>query len=74
MIYERRIAHAHCYNGYDYDRPIAQQNCPCEREDFEWYVQNMVGHLHDGIDHFSSCSYWNSFSLVFAFLSLVRFK
>ncbi|KAJ7384237.1 Sortilin- receptor [Desmophyllum pertusum] len=27
-IYERRIAHAHCYNGYDYDRPITHENCP----------------------------------------------
>ena len=36
MVYERRIAHAHCFNGYDYDRPVAQENCPCEREDFEW--------------------------------------
>ncbi|EDO45218.1 predicted protein [Nematostella vectensis] len=34
-IYERRIAHAHCFNGYDYDRPITEQNCPCTREDFE---------------------------------------
>ncbi|KAJ7384240.1 Sortilin- receptor [Desmophyllum pertusum] len=34
-IYKRRIAHAHCYNGYDYDRPIMQHNCPCDREDFE---------------------------------------
>lgn len=35
MIYERRIAHAHCYNGYDYDRPLRQENCPCDREDFQ---------------------------------------
>ncbi|XP_029186888.2 sortilin-related receptor-like [Acropora millepora] len=35
MTYERRIAHAHCYNGYDYDRPLVQENCPCDREDFQ---------------------------------------
>ncbi|XP_072048711.1 LOW QUALITY PROTEIN: sortilin-related receptor-like [Amphiura filiformis] len=34
-IYERRIAHAHCFNGRDYDRPISVQNCSCEREDYE---------------------------------------
>ncbi|XP_022107466.1 sortilin-related receptor-like [Acanthaster planci] len=35
MIFERRIAHAVCYNGRDYDRPISVQNCTCDREDFE---------------------------------------
>ncbi|XP_019620636.1 PREDICTED: sortilin-related receptor-like isoform X1 [Branchiostoma belcheri] len=34
-VYERRIAHAKCYNGRDYDRPIRSQNCTCSREDFE---------------------------------------
>ena len=42
MIYERRIAHAHCYNGYDYDRPLLQENCPCDREDFQWCVRSGV--------------------------------
>ncbi|XP_038062779.1 sortilin-related receptor-like isoform X2 [Patiria miniata] len=35
MVYERRIAHAVCYNGRNYDRPISVQNCSCDREDFE---------------------------------------
>jgi len=34
-VYKRRITHAHCYNGYDYDQPITHQNCSCNREDFE---------------------------------------
>ncbi|XP_078593117.1 sortilin-related receptor-like isoform X1 [Branchiostoma floridae x Branchiostoma japonicum] len=34
-VYERRIAHAKCYNGRNYDRPIRSQNCTCTREDFE---------------------------------------
>ena len=36
MVYERRIAHAVCYNGQNYDRPVSVQNCTCERENFEW--------------------------------------
>ena len=35
-VYERRISHAHCYSGYNYDRPLTQRSCPCDREDFEW--------------------------------------
>jgi len=35
-VYKKRIAHAHCYNGYDFDRPISVQNCECTRDDFEW--------------------------------------
>ncbi|XP_033641107.1 sortilin-related receptor-like isoform X1 [Asterias rubens] len=35
MVYERRIAHAVCYNGQNYDRPVSVQNCTCERENFE---------------------------------------
>ena len=33
--YERRIPHANCYNGIDYDRPISTENCPCIVEDYE---------------------------------------
>jgi len=35
-VYERRIAHADCYNGRDYDRTILEKNCTCDRTDFEW--------------------------------------
>ncbi len=35
MVFERRIAHAVCYNGQNYDRPVSVQSCTCEREDFE---------------------------------------
>ena len=34
-VYERRIAHAECYNGRDYDRTIVEKNCTCDRTDFE---------------------------------------
>uniref|UniRef100_A0ABM0M9V2 Sortilin-related receptor-like n=1 Tax=Saccoglossus kowalevskii TaxID=10224 RepID=A0ABM0M9V2_SACKO len=34
-VYERRIAHAKCYNGKDYDRPVSTVLCPCTREDYE---------------------------------------
>lgn len=33
--YERRIPHANCYNGEDYERVISAENCPCQRSDFE---------------------------------------
>ncbi|GAB6018639.1 hypothetical protein CHUAL_000319 [Chamberlinius hualienensis] len=33
--YERRIPHANCYNGEDYERVISVENCPCQRSDFE---------------------------------------
>ncbi|KAL5019680.1 hypothetical protein ScPMuIL_002572 [Solemya velum] len=35
-VYERRIAHALCYNGERYEREVKQQNCSCRRDDFEW--------------------------------------
>lgn len=35
QVYERRIPHANCYNGIDYDRPVSVENCPCNRDDFE---------------------------------------
>ncbi|XP_078381129.1 uncharacterized protein LOC144663915 isoform X2 [Oculina patagonica] len=54
-IYERRIAHAHCYNGYDYDRSITQQNCPCDRKDFECDV----GYIED--DRNNECK-WDTSS------------
>ncbi|XP_033100199.1 sortilin-related receptor-like [Anneissia japonica] len=33
--YKRRLTHAHCYNGMNYDRPISTQNCSCTRDDYE---------------------------------------
>lgn len=33
--YQRRKAHANCYNGIDYDRPIRQEICSCNSWDFE---------------------------------------
>ncbi|XP_070547805.1 sortilin-related receptor-like [Ptychodera flava] len=35
QTFERRIAHAKCFNGQDYDRPITEEYCLCTREDFE---------------------------------------
>lgn len=35
QVYERRIPHSNCYNGVNYDRPVAVENCPCDRDDFE---------------------------------------
>ncbi|XP_077985900.1 sortilin-related receptor-like [Glandiceps talaboti] len=35
QTFERRIAHAICFNGEDYDRPISETSCACIREDFE---------------------------------------
>uniref|UniRef100_S4RF03 Sortilin related receptor 1 n=1 Tax=Petromyzon marinus TaxID=7757 RepID=S4RF03_PETMA len=34
-VYKRRTAHALCFNGEDFDRPIMSSNCSCTREDFE---------------------------------------
>lgn len=34
-VYERRLSHANCFNGRDYDREIVEKNCSCTREDFE---------------------------------------
>nr|XP_033774457.1 sortilin-related receptor isoform X1 [Geotrypetes seraphini] len=34
-IFKRRISHATCFNGEDFDRPIVVSNCSCTREDFE---------------------------------------
>lgn len=34
-VFERRIAHADCYNGRDYDREVVEKNCSCSREDYE---------------------------------------
>ena len=38
MVFERRRAHSLCYNGRNYDREIAQLNCSCTVEDYEWWV------------------------------------
>ncbi|XP_041425155.1 sortilin-related receptor isoform X2 [Xenopus laevis] len=34
-VFKRRTAHATCFNGEDFDRPITVSNCSCTREDFE---------------------------------------
>lgn len=36
LVIERRIAHAACFNGRNYDRTIVEKNCSCTREDYEW--------------------------------------
>lgn len=33
--YQRRAAHARCYNGRNYDRPVRSEVCECGRWDFE---------------------------------------
>ncbi|XP_059482311.1 sortilin-related receptor-like [Neocloeon triangulifer] len=33
--YQRRVPHARCYNGKDYDRPVKMEICECDAEDFE---------------------------------------
>lgn len=33
--YQRRAAHAKCYNGKSYDRPVRSEVCECGRWDFE---------------------------------------
>lgn len=33
--YQRRIPHANCYNGQNYDRPVKKVVCECTRQDFE---------------------------------------
>ena len=38
LVIERRIPHADCFNGRDYDREITLRNCSCTRQDFEWCV------------------------------------
>lgn len=35
LVIERRIAHAACFNGRNYDRTIVEKNCSCTREDYE---------------------------------------
>jgi hypothetical protein len=40
--YERRVAHANCYNGQNYDRPIKMETCLCDFEDFEWFVNYKI--------------------------------
>lgn len=37
-VFERRIAHTSCYSGVNYERPVKIENCPCDREDYEWYI------------------------------------
>ncbi|XP_051788146.1 sortilin-related receptor isoform X1 [Erpetoichthys calabaricus] len=33
--FKRRISHATCFNGEDFDRPVSISNCSCTREDYE---------------------------------------
>lgn len=35
VTYQRRLAHANCYNGLDYVRSTTVDNCQCHQEDFE---------------------------------------
>ncbi|KAG2470136.1 SORL protein, partial [Polypterus senegalus] len=35
--FRRRISHATCFNGEDFDRPVSISNCSCTREDYECY-------------------------------------
>ena len=34
-IYERRMVRSDCYNGRDYERVIAVENCACDKSDFQ---------------------------------------
>uniref|UniRef100_W5MGE8 Sortilin-related receptor n=1 Tax=Lepisosteus oculatus TaxID=7918 RepID=W5MGE8_LEPOC len=34
-VFKRRTAHATCFNGEDFDRPITVTNCSCTRQDYE---------------------------------------
>lgn len=36
LVYERRRAHAFCYNGRNYDRKVSATNCSCTVDDYEW--------------------------------------
>lgn len=36
LTYERRMPHSNCYNGEDYDTPVAMRPCNCDAIDFEW--------------------------------------
>lgn len=35
-VFKRRIPHATCFNGEDFDRPVVTSNCSCTRQDYEW--------------------------------------
>jgi hypothetical protein len=35
LVYERRRADAHCFNGRDYEREISTEICPCSIMDYE---------------------------------------
>ena len=34
--YQRRLSHAVCYNGEEFERAITVKNCSCDFNDFEW--------------------------------------
>ncbi|KAM5310926.1 sortilin-related receptor isoform 1-T6 [Glossophaga mutica] len=34
-VFKRRIPHATCFNGEDFDRPVVTSNCSCTRQDYE---------------------------------------
>ncbi|KAB0402522.1 hypothetical protein E2I00_016487, partial [Balaenoptera physalus] len=36
-VFKRRIPHATCFNGEDFDRPVVLSNCSCTRQDYECY-------------------------------------
>lgn len=35
LVYKRRIAHAHCFNGQDFIQVRRLRNCSCRRDDYE---------------------------------------
>lgn len=36
LTYKRRIRHANCYNGLDFNLPVSMEPCECDYNDFEW--------------------------------------
>ncbi|KAJ8266258.1 hypothetical protein GJAV_G00128370 [Gymnothorax javanicus] len=35
VVFHRRMPHATCFNGEDFDRPFSVSNCSCTRQDYE---------------------------------------
>jgi hypothetical protein len=36
VTYQRRMPHANCYNGENFDSPISMMPCGCDIYDYEW--------------------------------------
>ena len=34
-VYERRMVHANCYNGRDYETPKIVESCACDKSDYQ---------------------------------------